>query len=94
MSDIITAIKIQEATKESLHDPMVMLTAQMLVQEITGSDEMPSDEIIRALFRYSSLLSANVATRITSILMTESQFSSMCDEIEEFDKIGKEVLGE
>jgi hypothetical protein len=93
MSDIVTAIRIQQATSESLHDETVMDTARALMLTLTGN-EMPSDEAIHALFTYSALLSANVATRITSVLLTESQFDSMCQEIQEFDDMEKGVLGD
>jgi hypothetical protein len=93
MSNIATAIKIQQATHDGIHDEETMYEARELLNNLTGG-EMPSDEIIKALYRYSASLSANVATRITSILLTENEFDLMCDEIREFEQMEQDVLGE
>ncbi len=94
MSNVVTAIKVQQATAEAIHDEVVMLGAKDMICQITGSYEMPSDEIILALFKYSAILSANVATRVTTVLMTEGEFNSMCNELREFDEMGRGVFDE
>lgn len=92
MSDVATALRIQEATKDSMFAPEIMFTAAQLYQ--TALHNPSEDELQELVFKYSALLSAHVATRVTSILLTESQFDQMINDINEFDKIAKDVLSE
>ena len=92
MSDIVTAMKIADASKDAMTDFNVMLAAAELYK---ASLNNPTDEEMQHLiFKYSAILTANVTTRITSILMTESDFNSMVSEVEMFDEIERNVLGE
>ena len=88
MSSITTAMKIAEATKDSITDFECMMAAAQIFKLA------PSEEMKDLLFKYSAILSANVSTRVTSILMTESDFNAMVDEVQMFDEIERNVLGE
>ncbi len=86
---IVTAIKLQEATKEAVHDPMMMEMASHLFR---ARNIVSDDEFVKALFDYSSLLSALTVTLATNVLLTEEQMDAMINEIKEFDELGKDVL--
>ena len=86
---IVTALKLQEATKEAVHDPMTMEMAAHLFQ---ARNIVSDDEFVKALFDYSSLLSALTVTLATNVLLTEEQMDAMINEIKEFDELGKDVL--
>ena len=92
MSDIVKAMKIADASKEAITDFKVMMAAAEIYKAAMNN---PTDEQMQHLiFKYSAILTANVTTRITSILMTESEFNSMVSEVEMFDEIERNVLGE
>ena len=59
---------------------------------ITNGDVQ--DEHIRLLFRYSAMLASATATRITSVLLTESEFDNMVDEINEMENLTNDIVGE
>ena len=88
MSNISTAIAIQEAAKEAMYSELVMDSARDFVEQLVGE---PSTEQIKLLFKYSSTLSAAVASRLTEVLMTESEFNSMMSEINEMEEISQSV---
>ena len=94
MSDIATALKIAEASKEAVHNPIVMGMGKLFLEVATGSEEMPSDEVLEALYKYSAVLSSVCATIISEVLLTESQLDDMLADIQMFEDIEKEVLGE
>jgi hypothetical protein len=48
----------------------------------------------KMLFDYSANLSALVATLVSEAILSETQMKEMISEIESFEKISKEVLGE
>lgn len=88
MSDIVTAMKIADASKDAMTDLKVMLAAAEIFKLA------PSEEMSELIFKYSAILTASVSTHVTSVLMTESQFNSMVSEVEMFDQIERNVLGE
>jgi hypothetical protein len=94
MSNIANAIKIADASKEAVTHPLVMFQAKQMMDTILGENVIPSEEILRALFKYSSILSATTASRVTEVLLTESEMESMMDDIHEIETIGRDVLGE
>lgn len=85
---MIKAMEIAEASKNAMTDLEVMLAAAEIFKLA------PSKEMSDLLFKYSAILTANVSTRVTSILMTESDFNNMVNEVNEMDEITKQVLGE
>ena len=84
---IALATEIAEASKNSMVDFEVMMLASKIFHLA------PSDEMSDLLFKYSGTLTAHVATRITNILMSESDFNDMVDEVQMFDEIERDVLG-
>jgi len=86
---IVTAIKLQEATKEAVHDPMVMEMAAGLFQ---ARNIVSDEDFAKALYQYSALLSSLTTTLATNVLLTEEQMDAMVSEIKEFDELGKDVL--
>jgi hypothetical protein len=85
---IATAIAVQQATQEAVHDEMTMGMASQLFH---GRNEMSSDDFARALFEYSALLSSLTATLVTGVLLTEQQLDAMISDIKEFDELGKDI---
>ena len=85
---IATAIALQQATQEAVHDEMIMGMAAAIYH---NKDEMSSDEFIRALFQYSAALSSMTTALVTHVLLTEQQINDMVNTIDEFDELGKEI---
>lgn len=85
---IATAIAIQQATAEAVHDEMTMGIASHLFHT---RNEMSDNDFARALFEYSALLSSLTATLVTNVLLTEEQMDAMIDDIKEFDELGKDI---
>lgn len=85
---LATAIALQQATQEAVHDEMVMDFAA----DVYKARYLPEDEFIHKLYQYSALLASVTATLATSALLTESQMSEMIDSIKEFDELGKDIL--
>lgn len=83
-----TALAIQEATKEAVHDEMVMDFAAHVYH---SKDNISSEDFIHLLYRYSSLLSAVTATLVTSACLTESQLNEMIDSIKEMEALGEDI---
>lgn len=89
---IIKAMEIAEAVEQSVFDEKVIAQAEMLLAIHTmGADEQTFK---KALFIYSALLSATAGDKITKILLDENDFDKMLEEIEEFEKMKQDVLGE
>lgn len=89
---IIKAMEIANAVEQSVFDDKVISQAEMLLAIHTmGADEQTFK---KALFIYSAMLSATVGDKVTKILLDESDFDLMLEEIEEFDKMKADVLGE
>ena len=91
LSGIAQAHAIAEASKEAMTDFEVMTMAAEIVKT---ANYLSEEELISLMFKYSGTLTANVATRVTHILMTESDFDAMVEEVKMFDQISKDVLGE
>jgi hypothetical protein len=91
LSGIAQAHAIAEASKEAMTDFEVMTMAAEIVKT---ANYLSEEELISLMFKYSGTLTANVATRVTHILMTESDFDAMVEEVEMFDQISRDVLGE
>jgi hypothetical protein len=85
---ISTALAIQNATKEAVHDESVMTLASALYH---SKDNFSSDEFAQALFMYSAHLSAITATLVTHACLTENQISDLMDTINEMETMGKDI---
>ena len=86
---IATAIKLQEASKDAVHDEMIM----EIVKHIVSIRDVVDDEsFIKEMYNYSAMLSAMTTTLVTHALLTESQIDEMMSSINEFDKLGKDII--
>ncbi|NCV84615.1 MAG: hypothetical protein EBW14_01735 [Oxalobacteraceae bacterium] len=83
-----TAMALQQATQEAVHDESVMDIASMIYH---GRNEMSSDEFAKAMFMYSAHLASLTATLVTHVCLTESEINEMMDTIKEFDSLGKDI---
>lgn len=84
---LATAIALQNATQEAVHDEMIMEMAADVYQSRYLSD----DEFIHKLYQYSALLASVTTTLATSALLTESQMDEMISSIKEMEALTKEV---
>ena len=92
MSSILSALQVAEASNQAIFSENNLQAAADFISEFCS--EFDREKAVQALFRYSADLTANTATRVTMVLMSESEFSAVCDQIREFDQIEKDVLGE
>jgi hypothetical protein len=83
-----TALAIQEATKEAVHDESVMDMARMIFHT---RDTMSADEFTHAMYIYSAHLSAMTATLVTHACLTENQINDMIETINEMENMGKDI---
>ena len=85
---IATAIKLQEASRDAVHDEMIM----EIVKHIANIRSVVDDEsFIKEMYNYSAMLSAMTTTLVTHALLTEKEINDMINEIKEFDKIGEDI---
>lgn len=85
---ISTALAIQDATKEAVHDETIMDMARSIY---LSRNEVSEDEYIRMLYMYSASLSALTATLVTHACLTESQLNDMLETIKEMETMGKDI---
>lgn len=88
---ISTALKIQDATQEAFQDEQIMKMASAIYQM---RNDVDNETMAKMLFEYSATLSALTATLVSHAILSETQMKEMISEIEEFENISKEVLGE
>ena len=80
MSDIVTAMKVAEASQDGMTSLHVMMAAAELYQA-TLNNPTP-EEMQDLIFKYSATLSASVATRVTHVCMTEADFDAMVSDVQ------------
>ena len=85
---ISTALAIQEATKNAVHDEEVMGMASAIFHH---RHELDEEDFIKAMFMYSAHLSAMTATLVTHACLTEAQINDMLDTIKEMEAMGKDI---
>jgi len=85
---ISTAIAIQMATQDAVHDESVMDLASALYHH---RNEMSDEDFAKAMFMYSAHLSAMTATLVTHACLTESQLNDMLETIKEMEALGKDI---
>lgn len=85
---IATALAIQDATKDAVHDEHIMDMARAIY---LSRNEVSEDEYIRMLYMYSASLSALTATLVTHACLTESQLNDMLETIKEMESMGKDI---
>jgi hypothetical protein len=84
---IATAIALQNATQEAVHDEMVMAMAS----DLYHNRDTDSDTFAKMLFQYSAMLSSMTTTLVTNALLTESQLHDLLDTINEMESMGKDI---
>ncbi len=84
---IATAIALQNATQEAVHDEMVMAMAS----DLYHNRDTDSDTFAKMLFQYSAMLSSMTTTLVTNALLTESQLHDLLDTIHEMESMGKDI---
>jgi len=84
---IATAIALQEATQEAVHDDMVMAMASNLLH----NRDTDSDTFAKMLYQYSAMLSSMTTTLVVNAVLTESQLHDLLDTINEMESMGKDV---
>ena len=85
---IATALALQETSKEAVFDETSMMMASALFH---GRHEMDDDDFQKAIFMYSSHLSAVATTLATNVLLTESQINDLLGTIKEMESMGKDL---
>ena len=85
---ISTAIALQDATKEAVHDEMIMNMASLIYH---SRETMNDDEFMEAIYKYSAMLSSLTTTLVTHVLLTESQLDEMMNTIREMESMGKDL---
>ena len=86
---LATAIALQQATQEAVHDEEVMGMASAIFHH---RHELDEEDFIKAMFMYSAHLASLTATLVTHVTLTESQLDEMMNSIKEFDSLGKEII--
>jgi hypothetical protein len=84
---ISTAIALQEATKEAVHDEMIMAMASDLYQ----NRDTDSDTFAKMLYQYSAMLSSMTTTLVVNAVFTESQLNELIGTIKEMESMGKDI---
>jgi hypothetical protein len=84
---IATALALQDATQQAVHDEDVMNHAAHIFH---SRNEMDNDEFVKALFQYSAHLASMTTTLVTHVLLTETQLDEMIDTIKEMEEMGKD----
>jgi transcriptional regulator of NAD metabolism len=85
---ISTALAIQEATRNAVHDEEVMGMASAIFHH---RHELDEEDFIKAMYMYSAHLSAMTATLVTHACLTESQINDMLETIKEMEAMGKDI---
>ncbi len=88
---ISTALKIQDATQQAFTDETIMTMAAAIYH---NRNEVDNETMGKMLFEYSAHLSALVATLVTDAILSETQMKEMISEIQEFENLSTEILGE
>jgi transcriptional regulator of NAD metabolism len=88
---IATAIKLQEASRDAVHDDMII---EIVKHIVSIRNEVDDESFIKEMFNYSAMLSAMTTTLVTHALLTEEQLNDMMDTIKEMDTVGEELLNE
>lgn len=88
---ISTALKIQDATQKAFTDETIMLMAAAIYH---NRNDVDNETMGKMLFEYSASLSALVATLVTDAILSETQMKEMISEIQEFENLSTEILGE
>ena len=84
---IATALALQNATQEAVHDEMIMDMARDLFE----SRYISEDDFIRKIYQYSAMLASLTTTLATNVLLTKSEIDDLLGTIEEMESMGKDL---
>ena len=84
---IATAIALQNATQEAVHDEMIMAMAS----DLYHNRDTDSDTFAKMLYQYSAMLSSMTTTLVVNAVLTESELNDLLDTIKEMDSMGKDI---
>ena len=84
---ISTALALQEATKEAVHDELIMAMAS----DLYHNRDLDNDAFARKLYEYSGCLSAMTTTLVINAVLTKSQLSDLLNTIKEMESMGKDI---
>jgi hypothetical protein len=82
MSNIATALALSTACTDAAKGVETMQAGSKFFSEI---DVVPTQETINALLKFMAVYGADVATRVTSVLMSESEINSMVEDMQYFE---------
>ena len=85
MSNLSTAFALADVTAQTVSAPENAHEAMKMFHALGVT---PTKENLEALMEYSACLSADIATRIVSVLMSKEDFTSMMAELNEFENLG------
>ena len=84
---IATALALQEATKDAVHDDMIMAMAS----DLYHSRNLDNEDFATKLYQYSAGLAAMTTTLVINAVLTKSQLSDLIDTIKEMESMGKDL---
>lgn len=84
---IATALALQDATQNAVHDEMIMDMARDLFE----SRYISEDDFIRKIYQYSAMLASLTTTLATNVLLTKSEIDDLLGTIEEMESMGKDL---
>lgn len=85
MSNIATAFAIAEACQEAVNDQETITSAMEMFRDL---GVYPTEETVTALMKFAAHLTSASATRVVSVIMSESEFKSMMEDIKEMESLG------
>lgn len=91
MSYIPTALKLQEAAKNSVSDSEVGVRARFLIDNF---ETMPPEAFKEFLMEFGLHLAATVTQAVSEVFMTEDQIREMLSEVVEFQKMAEDIDNE
>jgi hypothetical protein len=86
-----TALKILDATSDSIHAEEIMGLAGELHAR---RNELPDELFAKFLYMYSAALSSKVADKVALACLGEKEYNAMTDEVMEMDNLTDDILRE
>lgn len=88
---ISTALKILQATEESIYNDEIMAMAADLYHNRL---EMPNELFGKFMFIYSSALASRVADKVALACLSQDEYNQMTEAVTEIDDLTDDVLRE
>jgi hypothetical protein len=88
---ISTALKILDATHDSIHaDDIMGLAGELHARR----NELPDELFAKFLYMYSAALSSKVADKVALACLGENDYNAMTDEVMAMDDLTDDILRE